>query len=316
MRKCVAMALCLFLWGCGGGGKVNAPTAIDEPDRVLFEKALKDLDRHNYTVARLSLQTLISTYQDSDYFPLAKYALAESLYREGGRENLDSAEAAYKDYIIYFPDSDLADDSQMMVAMTHVRRVQKPDRDNTEARLAELELKEMIKTYSDSSLLEEAKEKLRQVDEILAAGSFRIANQYFLRKNYPAAINRYAEIEEKWPDFTRMDLNLFNLAESYRLLKPTPRLEESEKYYAEIVRNYPVSLRAKLAAQRLKELQQPVPSVNPVAAAQQPQKKKEKGMLGKTLGIFHGGPVVSTDTNAATVSPNGKNSVQAKVKQN
>ena len=78
------------------------PPAIDEPDRVLYENAMKQMGRHDYPNARLLLQTLISTYQDSDYFPKAKYALAESLYREGGRENLDSAEAAYKDFIIYF----------------------------------------------------------------------------------------------------------------------------------------------------------------------------------------------------------------------
>src|SRR4030095_874653 len=132
MRNYVAIALCFLLWGCGKSVKVANPSAIDEPDKILYEKAMKELDRHSYIVARDLLQTLISTYQDSDYFPKAKYALAESWYREGGRENLDSAEAAYKDYIIYFKDSDLADDAQLMVAMTHVRRVQSPDRDNTE----------------------------------------------------------------------------------------------------------------------------------------------------------------------------------------
>src|SRR4051812_10918486 len=152
MRKCVAIALALSLWGCSKRVKVDAP-AMDEPDRVLYEKALNLMDKHNYSVAQVTLQTLISTYQDSDYFPKAKYALAESYYREGGRENLDSAEAAFKDFIIYFRDSDLADDAQMWVAMTHIRRIQSPDRDNTEARLAELELREMINSYPDSNLL-------------------------------------------------------------------------------------------------------------------------------------------------------------------
>lgn len=332
MRKCVVIALCLFLWGCGGGGKVVAPNALDEPDRVLYERALKEMDRRNYTVARLHLQTLISTYQDSDFFSLAKYALAESLYREGGRENLDSAEAAYKDYIIYFPDSDLTDDAQLMVAMTHVRRVQRPDRDNTEARLAELELKEMIKSYPNSNLLEEAKQKLRDVDEILAEGSYKIANQYFLRKNYPASINRYTEIEEKWPDYSRMDLNQFNLGESYRLLRPAPNKDEAGKYFSEVVSNYPSSARAKLAAQRLKDLSLPVPPPNPVAVAHPPQ-EPNRGMLGKTLGVFRSRPTVPTDTSAASVSvrdketkdkekekekekAKDKNAVQAKEKNN
>src|SRR5205809_6039070 len=125
MRKYVAMALLLVLCSCSKKSvKLDPTLAMDEPDRVLYEKALKFMEKHNYPVARLELQTLISTYPDSDYFPKAKYALAESLYLEAGRENLDSADAAFKDYQVYFPDCDLADDAQMMVAMTHIRRVQ------------------------------------------------------------------------------------------------------------------------------------------------------------------------------------------------
>jgi outer membrane protein assembly factor BamD len=242
------------------------------------------------------LQTLISTYQDSDYFPKAKYALAESLYREGGKENLDSAEAAYKDFIIYFRDSDLADDAQLMVAMTHVRRVQSPDRDNTEARLAELELREMISSYPNSNLLEEAKQKLRDVQEILAESSFRVANQYLRQKNTKASIDRYNEIELKWPDFSKMDENLFNHAESLFLEKNT---EASAKYYAEVVSDYPTSPHVKMATQRLKELSLPVPPPNP--AAVHPALTPDKGLIGKTFGVFKSHPTVPTDTTAASV---------------
>jgi|SRR6185295_114043 len=313
MRKCVAISLCLFLWGCNKNAKVSAPV-IDEPDQILYVKAMKEMDRHSYVVARTLLQTLISTYQDSDYFPKAKYALAESWYREGGRENLDAAEAAYKDYIIYFRDSDLADDAQLMVVMTHIRRVQSPDRDNTEARLAELELKEMINAYPNSDLLEEAKQKLRDVDEVLAESSFRIANQYMLRRNYRASIDRYSEIEEKYPDYTKIDLVLFNHGESFRLGK---NAEAGAKFYAEVVANYPASTRAKLAGQRLIELRMPVPPPNPVAVPRPSLQQPDRSLFGKTFGIFKSHPAVPTDTNAASVrdKDSGSFSVDSKVKK-
>ena len=321
MRKYVAIGLCLFMLGCSKTAKVIAPSDIDEPDRDLYEKAMKDMDRHNYTLARLNLQTLIGAYLDSDYFQRAKYAIAESYYREGGRENLDSAEAAYKDYIIYFRDSDLADDAQLMVAMTHVRRVQSPDRDNTEARLAELELKEMIASYPNSEHLEEAKKKLREVDEVLAEGNLRIANQYFLRKQYKASIGRYLENEDKYPDYTQMDLNLFYHAESLRLLPPppdvhpNPNLEASGRYYAEVVSNYPMSIKAKQAIQRLMELMMPVPPPNPVAVAHAPQEVDKGGFFNKTIGVFKGHPTVPTDTGAASVRDGEKNKIDPKAKK-
>jgi outer membrane protein assembly factor BamD len=311
MRKFTAIALCFFLWGCGKSAKVVTPTAIDEPDRVLYENAMKQMGRHDYPNARLLLQTLISTYQDSDYFQKAKYAFAESLYREGGRENLDSAEAAYKDFIIYFKDSDLADDAQMMVAMTHVKRVQAPDRDNTEARLAELELREMINSYPDSDLLEEAKQKLRDVQEILADGNGRIANQYFHQRNYKASIDRFNEIESKFPDFSKMDEVLFRHAESLRL---TENGEAAGKYYAEVVSDYPMSKYVKDATLHLMELSLPVPPPNP-AALQRPL-QPDKSLLGKTVGAFKSHPAVPAETGAASVDKNGSFTIDSKANKN
>jgi outer membrane protein assembly factor BamD len=297
MRKCLASALLLLLLGCGKSTKVVTPVAIDEPDRVLYENALKQLERHDYPVARELLQTLISTYQDSDYFPKAKYALAESFYREGGRESLDAAESAFKDFIIYFRDSDLADDAQMMVAMTHVKRVQSPDRDNTEARLAELELREMINSYPNSDLLEEAKEKLRQVQEVLATGNFKIANQYLHAKNWKASIDRYEEIELKNPDFSKMDEVLFNHAES---LFFTENGDAAGKLYAEVVSDYPSSKFVKAATARLIELSLPVPPPNP-AAAPRVAASSDKNLLGKTFSVFKSSPAVPPNTAAASV---------------
>ena len=312
MRKCCAIALCFFLWGCGKSAKVVTPTAIDEPDRVLYENAMKQMARHDYANSRLLLQTLISTYQDSDYFQKAKYAFAESLYREGGKENLDSAEAAYKDFIIYFKDSDLADDAQMMVAMTHVKRVQSPDRDNTEARLAELELREMINSYPNSNLLEEAKQKLREVQEILADGNGRIANQYFHLKNYPAAIDRSKEIESKFPDFSKMDGILFLHAESLRL---TENAESAGKLYAELVSDYPMSKYVNDATAHLMELNLPVPPPNP-AALQRPAVQSDKSLLGKTVGAFKSHPAVPSETGAASVDKNGSFTIDSKTNKN
>ena len=84
MRKCLAIALCFFLWGCGKSAKVVTPTAMDEPDRVLYENAMKQMGRHDYPNARVLLQTLISTYQDSDYFPKGQVRLCR-IYLSRGR---------------------------------------------------------------------------------------------------------------------------------------------------------------------------------------------------------------------------------------
>src|SRR5262252_5473446 len=198
MKKFVLVSPLLFLLLSCGGKKVstNAPTnEIYEPDRVLFDKAMRDLKKNKFTVGRLTLQTLINTYPDSEFLPRAKYAMAESFFKESSSSSLTQAENEFKDYITFFPTSPLADDAQMKIAMTHVRRLEKADRDTTQANLAELEFKSFIESYPDSPLMDEAKQKLREVQEVLADGIAGIGNFYFVsHKDYPAATSRYREI--------------------------------------------------------------------------------------------------------------------------
>ena len=93
--------------------------------------------------------------------------------------------------------------------MTHIRRIEKHDRDNTQARLAEVELKSMIETYPDSDLLDEAKRDLRAVQEVLADGVDAVGNFYMLHRNYAAAVSRYKEVMTKYPDYSKAPDALF-----------------------------------------------------------------------------------------------------------
>jgi outer membrane protein assembly factor BamD len=305
MRK-FALVLPLFLLLLSCGHKkvaTNVPAsklpASDEPDRVLFEKAMHDLDKSRFTVSRLSLQTLINTYPDSEFLPQAKYALAESFYREESSSSLNQAEAEFKDYITFFPRSDLADDAQLKIALTHVRRMERPDRDRTQAVLAETELKSMIENYPDSPLLDEAKQKLRGVQEVLADGVDKVADFYYLRKSYPAAIARYKEIMTKYPDYSRMPESLYYLAESLRYNNNQP---EAAIYYARIVTDHPLSGRVDEAKRRLTAMNMPIPEANPVALAraQAATPRDDRGVLGKMIAVFYRRPPVSTETSAAS----------------
>jgi outer membrane protein assembly factor BamD len=301
MRKVLlAFPLFLLLLSCGGKKtESRAPASrLDEPDRVLFERAMHDLDKNKFTVARLTLQTLINTYPDSEFLPQAKYALAESFYRESSSSSLNQAEAEFKDYITFFPVSNLAADAQLKIALTHVRRMEKSDRDRTQAILAEAELKYMIETYPDSRLLDEAKDKLRGVQEVLADGVEKIGNFYFLRKSYPAAIARYKDIMTKYPDYTGMPDTLFYLAEALRHSNNEP---EAGIYYARIVTDHPLSDRVDDAKRHLLAMNMPVPEANPVALARaQAAPRDERGVFGKVVGLVKRRSPVSTETAAAS----------------
>ena len=99
MRKTRWLLLALASLLCVGGctlrrNPLETPIISNsqQPDKDLFDRAMDDLEHSRYTVSRLTLQTLINTYPDSEYIAKAKLAIADSWYREGGTAGLTQAE--------------------------------------------------------------------------------------------------------------------------------------------------------------------------------------------------------------------------------
>src|SRR5437868_6487335 len=141
LHRFLALAvLCAVLSSCGfKRKKYGNPITKDtqQPDKVLFDKAISDMERSRYEVARLTLQTLMNTYDTSEYLAKAKLAYADSWYREGGTHGLAQAEAEYKDFILFYPTMEEAAEAQEKVCMIHFKQMEKPDRDMTQAIRAE-----------------------------------------------------------------------------------------------------------------------------------------------------------------------------------
>src|ERR1051326_2476065 len=90
----VTVMLLIVAGGCRRHKYENPITKdTQQPDKVLFDKAINDIERGRYEVARLTLNTLINTYDTSEYLAKAKLAVADSWYREGGAHGLAQAEA-------------------------------------------------------------------------------------------------------------------------------------------------------------------------------------------------------------------------------
>jgi len=174
--------------GCRKNKAVNPIAQVDskQPDKVLFDRAMDALQHNRFDTARITLQTLINTYPDSEYIARAKLAVGDSWYEEGTSGALQQAEAEYKDFITFFPNMPEAAEAQLKVAGIHYKQMEKPDRDYTHAKRAEDEYRQMIQQFPDSKLVPEAKQRLRQVQEVLAERECRIGKFYFLRESYAA----------------------------------------------------------------------------------------------------------------------------------
>jgi outer membrane protein assembly factor BamD len=248
--------------------KYENPIAKDtqQPDKVLYDKAIKDLEHGRYELSRLTLNTLINTYDSSEFLAKAKLAIADSWFREGGVSGLSQAEAEYKDFELFYPTMPEAAESQYKICKLHFQQMDKPDRDSNQALRAEQECKQLVLQYPNSKFVPDAEQLLRDIQEVLAGEEMAVGNAYFKKGSRAAAANRFMGLVGQYPLYSHADEALWKGADAYLGMGSRVRPKAGEALQR-IVRDYPLSIYADLAKKKLRELELEVPEADPGAVA-------------------------------------------------
>jgi outer membrane protein assembly factor BamD len=270
-----------------------------EPDKQLYSKALDNIKHGKQEVGRLSLQTLINTYPDSEYLAKAKLAIADSYYKEGGSSNVTQAIAGYKDFIVFFPFLPEAAYAQMQIAMANYNEMPKPDRDNNHARLAEEEFQTFLQKYPKDPLAPQAQQHLREVQEVIAEGQFRIAYYYFVKGDRRAAAGRLLPLTQRYPLYSKSDTALWMLGDVF---ERSERKDIAGLYYAQILKNYPLSKHADDSRNKLKAFGMPIPQADPKALAwmqaEQNVPRPKESLMHRGRGMLHNGPDIDATSHS------------------
>lgn len=301
--------------------KTDEVNASAEPDKVLYLRALEDMKHSRYTEGRLSLQTLINTYPDSEYLAKAKLAVADSYFKEGGTSNTTQSIQEYKDFITFFPFLDEAAYAQNQVGMAHYKMMEKSDRDRTQALEAEDEFQTFLLKYPQSPLAPQAEQHLRDVQEVLADGEFKIARFYYVKLDFRASAARLAEVTDRYPLYSQSDQALWMLGDVYSRAKQASRNEDDKNHWADlaakcydrILTDHPLSKYAPDSKSRLLAMGMPVPAADPNALARM-QKEQEyikehhqNALLKMPLGMLKSNPDVSTASHSGPPNLNPPN---------
>jgi outer membrane protein assembly factor BamD len=267
-----------------------------QPDKELFDKAMLALRKGKFDVARLDLQALLTTYPESEYQMRAKLAVGDSWYKEGGAAALQQAEAEYKDFITFFPNQPEAAEAQMKVGDIYYEQMEKPDRDATNAERAEQEYRLMIQQYPDSTLVPRAKQRLREVQEVLAQRQFTVGSFYATHDNWPASIARLQTLTDSYPLFSKSDLALMQLGDDYAAeaniaakmgyIKPAERERLIAAYddraadcYSKVVTRYPMAPHVEDAREKLIALGRPVPEPTQAELAESESEEQSRANI-------------------------------------
>jgi len=322
----VLAALLMITAACTNKKSVNplANVGSKQPDKVLFDKAMDAMKHNRFDVARMTLQTLINTYPDSEFIARAKLAVGDSWYAEGGTASLAQAEEEYRDFETFFPNMPEAAEAQLKIANIQYQQMEKADRDFTHAKRAEEEYRNLIMQYPDNpKLVKEGKERLLEVQEVLAEREFDIGRFYFYRLSYPASIARLKTLVEKYPLYSKADEALYLLGQNYEgqiaqmrarltCVKTSPHpgcigeqvkanmieelTKEASAAYSQIITRYPLMDREDDAKKRLAALHQPIPRPTKAAVAQnrrEEDSRREASTYDRLMSVVKKGPDVA-----------------------
>jgi outer membrane protein assembly factor BamD len=316
--------LLIITAGCTNKKSVNplANIGSKQPDKVLFDKAMDAMKHNRFDVARMTLQTLINTYPDSEFIARAKLAVGDSWYAEGGTASLAQAEQEYRDFETFFPNMPEAAEAQLKIANIQYQQMDKSDRDYTHAKRAEDEYRNLIMQYPDNpKLVKEGKLRLMEVQEVLADREFNIGKFYYYRLSYLASIARLQSLVDKYPLYSRADEALYLIGQNREGQIAQVRAQpvctgpstppgcmgrESDKAgmigeltkeaaaaYSQIITRYPAMEHEAEAKKRLAALHQPIPRPTKAALAQnraEEESRREASTLDQLMNVLKKGP--------------------------
>ena len=289
------LSLAVLLSSCGiRRHKYDNPITKDtqQPDKVLFDAAINDIEHSRFERARITLQTLMNTYDNSEYLAKAKLALADSWYREGGAHGFAQAEAEYKDFILFYPAMEESAEAQEKICKMQYQQMEKADRDPVHALRAEDECRQILVQFPNSKFAPEAQQLVRAVQEVLAEKEMKVGLFYHTKGSFVPAANRLQGMTDQFPLYSRADEGLWTLADSYHRMGDRWENQEA-RAYTRIVHDYPLSPHVDEAKAKLKEMNRPVPEADPVQYARmkyEQENRTRRSMMGRVWGPFSSRP--------------------------
>lgn len=234
---------------CASSSKSKKPDKLTQellstPKEALFEKGKGLIAKKRYDEGRKYLNFIFETYPND---PLGRQSLlmvADSYFRQAGTAGYTEARFRYRDYLNRYPGAAQRDYARYQFALCYDKEHEKPDRDQTSTREAIEQYRALMREFPDSIYVSQARERIRQLADLLAEHEFAIGFFYMRKGSAGAALGRFTALEERFPEYSGKDKLFFYTA---RVLKQLKRDQEAERYLARLIAEFPDSEYAKKA---------------------------------------------------------------------
>src|SRR5688500_14794986 len=253
LRSALALlvpALLLVLGACASK-ESTIPPGTTQPDKFLIDRGNEELKAENWLAAREYFRQIVDNYPQSPLRPEAKLGIGDTYLGENTTEALVLAANEFREFLTFYPTNPRADYAQFKLAMSHYEQMRAPERDQSETKEAIKEFEVFFERYPNTLLMPEVRQRWREARDRLSEASYRVGLFYFRSRWYVGAIDRFREVLQQDPAYTRRDAVYYYLAES---LARTDKKAEAIPYFERLLKEFDVSEHRADAQKRLEEL--------------------------------------------------------------
>lgn len=240
----VLLVFAVLLSACSSGDNAAKLTRelLTMPKEEAYAKGEQLIASKKWDLGRQYLRFVAENYANDPIGRQAALKLADSYFDEGTPLAYLEAQARYKDFRNRYPSSPRIDYALFRLAQTADKEAEKPDREQTNTRLAASSYRELIVGFPDSPYISEARVRLLRIRNLLAEHEYLVGRYYMRRKGWTAAKGRFDTILAAYPDYGSLDRVLYELGSVERRLGNEAKARES---WQRLARDFPASPYAK-----------------------------------------------------------------------
>jgi len=235
LRLSGALAVLTLVAGCSmfGPQKIKEEEII--PPETLYQDAISQMDKQNYNTAIGTLTKLQRQHPFSDYNEKAKLMEVFANYRVG---KFKEAILAADRYMALYPGSKETAYVLYLKGNSYFGQIKDITRDQQISQDAIDTYSLILNNYPKSEYAKDAREKIAVGYDQLAGKEMSVGRYYLGQGDYPAAINRFRTVAEKYQTTTHIEEALYRLVEANLALG---LITEAQTAAAVLGHNYPAS---------------------------------------------------------------------------
>lgn len=233
-------ALLLVLSGCGSGNDAAKLTRelLTMPKEEAYARGEGLVKKKKYETGRQYLRFVAENYANDPIGRQAALRLADSFFDEKTQLGYLEAGVRYKDFRNRYPSHPKSDYALFRLAQCSDRQAERPDREQTNTRLAATSYRELIINYPDSPYAMEARARLGVMRNLLAEHEYLVGHFYLKRKAWRASKGRMDVILAAYPEYTGLDKVLF---EAGILERKMGNGDQAKSHWERLQKEYPAS---------------------------------------------------------------------------